>query len=337
MGFQELPEGQVITAAFKSITVFEARGIMLESGAVEAANGSCAGVAYRIAASASVNAACQALLSDSYSDDEEEWKNKRKCSGPFILISVGPTDEYTCHFGWIRSEADGSITTHDAFPALRGELSRREDLILPRLRSALTCVMNESDQYVALRKIENTRVGLTKEGVTVRNIRIDFHAEGYASFKLDQNVLRDRLSKSIRLADTLSPKASGLFALGLDETDEFKKFMCFFLALEVETHAVFGKIDQAASLQRMVHGSAILRNSIVQLLERQSKTLSNLFDRFVWCATFSWSNVTDADVDQFRALKNARDNIAHGTTSHPPPGFARMAEKLAHKVFWQPK
>lgn len=335
MGFQQLSEGQVIVATFTSITVFEARGIVLDPAVVETAHGSCAGTQYNIAVASSVNAACQELLSDVYVDDEEQWRKDRKCSGPFVLVSVGPTEECTCETGWHKVETNGSITTYDAFPALSGVLSRREDLILPRVRSALSCVMNEGDLSVALQRIERSSSGVTKQGITIHNLRLESHVQGYVSRRLDQAVLRERLAESMRLACTLNPKASGLFALGLGEADEFKKFMYFFLALEIETHAIFGKIDQTASLQQLLSDSEVTKESTFRLLEQQAKQLRNLFDRFVWCATFAWSNVTDADVDQFRSLKQARDDIAHGTISQPPVGYADLAERLAHKVLWE--
>jgi len=60
----------------------------------------------------------------------------------------------------------------------------------------------------------------------------------------------------------------------------------------------------------------------------------NLFDRFVQCATCAWPLLVDDDIKLFKALKNARDAIAHGSASEPPVGFARQAELLAHKVLW---
>ncbi len=128
---------------------------------------------------------------------------------------------------------------------------------------------------------------------------------------------------------------SRLFSLGLGEEDEFKKFLYFFLALEIETHAVFGRIDHPTALNELFRGAARTRESTLLLLQRQADQLRNLYDRFVWCAASVWKNLRDEDVAQFKSLKQARDDIAHGTISEPPQGFARQAEQLAHKVLWQ--
>lgn len=169
MGFLELLEAGDISVPFVSITVYEARGVALALATVEVSTGIVAGVAYRLAVGTSVNEACTALNADVFTDNEEVWRKEKKSGGPFVLIQLGPTDEFQCSNGRARTEQDGSVTTPD---------------------------------------------------------------------------------------------------------------------------------------------------------------------RFVWCASCNWPTLDESDLVQFKAIKGARDDIAHASASEPPLGFARQVERLAHKVLW---
>lgn len=54
-------------------------------------------------------------------------------------------------------------------------------------------------------------------------------------------VLVAGLQDTVLSAPRINIKAARFFSLGMAE-DDLKKFLYFFLALEVETHAVFGRI-----------------------------------------------------------------------------------------------
>ena len=122
MGFKTIPEGHSIVAKFSSVTVLEARGITVDAQGAKAVRGNAANVEYGIAISASLNDACKALMGDNYAEVEDEWKQEYKCIGPFVLVSIGPTNDFTCSSGWSKEEQDGSLTTFDSFPGLREEL-----------------------------------------------------------------------------------------------------------------------------------------------------------------------------------------------------------------------
>lgn len=334
MGFREFAVGESVAAAFSSVTVYEARGIALATGTTHVTAGTVANVAYRLAASPSVNEGCLALLNDTFTDNEEEWRVEKKCQGPFVLVQVGPTAEHTCSNGRLKTEADGSTTTFDCFPAVRAELAQLETQALPAILSALTCALNEDDKYVVLRKVVRASAGRTSTGLLVRDIRIELQAEAHTAYNLPLAGLMQKLEAAKSIAPNLNPKASRFFALGLGEDDQLKKFLYFFLAIEVETHAAFGRIDHEAGIKKLTSTTTSQRESTVHLLRTQADQLRNLYDRFVWCAACTWTNLPEADVVQFKKLKQARDNIAHGSTSEPPTGFARSAELLARKILW---
>ena len=337
MGFRKFAEGEAIAATFSSVTVYEARGITLPVGLVEVSDGRVAGLDYKLAAAASVNDACVALLADTFTEDEDAWKKENKCQGPFVLVLLGPTQEHKCTSGSIKYEEDGSATTYDCFPGVRMELAQLESRALAPIVSGLSCVLNEESRYVALRKITRASAGRTKDEIILHDLRMEIRAEMYTSYNLANPQLAEKLNLAKSLTTTLNPKASRFFALGLAEEDQLKRFLYFFLALEVETHATFGRIDHAANLARLLNDKTARTQSTTKLLSAQVDNLKNLHDRFVWCATCILHVLDDADISQFKALKAARDDIAHGSASEPPLGFARQAELLAHKILWSAK
>ena len=337
MGFREFAEAEAITATFSSVTVYEARGVTIPIDTAVASNGSVAGVNYKLAAAASVNDACIALIADTFTENEDEWRKENKTQGPFVLVLLGPSQEHSCKNGRIKLEADGSVTTYDCFPGVRLELAQLELRALAPIVSGLSCVLNEESGYVTLRKLARASAGRTKDGLLIHDIRMEFRAEMYTSYNLANPQLEEKLSLARSLTSSLNHKAARFFALGLAEDDQLKRFLDFFLALEVETHATFGRIDHAASLARLLDRKTERSQSASGLIGRQVEGLKNLYDRFVWCAACVWLKLSDGDIAQFKALKGARDDIAHGSASEPPVGFAMQAELLAHKVLWSAK
>lgn len=334
MGFRKFAEDETIAATFSSVNVYEARGITLPNGLVELSGGKVADLDYKLAIAESVNDACVALVADTFTQDEVEWRKENKCKGPFVLVLLGPTQEHTCTNGSIKHEEDGSATTYDCFPGVRMELAQLESRALAPIVSALSCVLNEESRYVALRKITRALAGRTNKGVILHDMRMEARGEFYTSYNLANPQLADKLKHAKDLTSTLNPKASRFFALGLAEEDQLKRFLYFFLALEVETHATFGRIDHAANLARLLNDKTARAPSLTKLLSARVDNLKSLQDRFVWCATCVWQKLDDSDILQFKTLKCARNDIAHGSTSEPPLGFARQAELLAHKVLW---
>ena len=294
--------------------------------------GRVAGADYRIAIAQSVNDGCKKLTGDNFDESEPEWRKRVKSNGPFLLIAVGPTDFVECSAGRLMRHDDGSITTYDCFPHLRTSLRAMEDRVLPPVLAAATCALNEPDHYVALRRLERASYARCSDGASLHDIRIDVKAEAYVSRLLDDAALSTRLSEVVGRAPTLNQRAARFFALGLAEDDQLKRFLYFFLALEVETHAVFGRIDHQAQAARLLSGTTLPSTTTLNLIGAQVTALTSLFDRFAWCSACTWTDLQEADIALFKKLKAARDAIAHGRASEPPADYASSAEVLARKL-----
>jgi hypothetical protein len=332
MGFRPLAAGESVSAAFVSLLVYETRGIALQSPTPLVTTGSVAGVNYRFGIGSALNETCHAVSGDAYVDDENTWKTKKGTNGPFLIVQIGPTPVYTITSGRIQSASDGSITTYESFPAVRNDLTALEAAALPRLATSLSCTLGAPDQYLELRKLDRVCVGRTDTGHTLHDLRIVVSADAYVSRGTPPEVIAAGLQDTVALAPQINVRSARFFTLGIEEDDDLKKFLYFFLALEVETHAVFGRIDHARAVQQLLNPDSYPVPAAQALLMRQSEQIRNLFDRFVWNAACAWSGITEADVQQFKQLKTARDEIAHGTIAKPPDGYARKAQQLARKV-----
>lgn len=336
MGFRDRIESGDLAARFISVTVYEARGITLPDGFAEMRQARVAGTDYRIALSKGINSGCQRLIGDDFTESEPEWLKEVKTTGPFVLVAVGPTDFIECEAGRMMRMPDGSITTYDSFPYLRETLKSLEDRVLPPVIAALTLALNEPERSVALRKLARASAGQTPDGTSIHDIRLDVRGELTVSLALGETQAIEILTASVERASMLHQRAAKYFALGTAEDDQLKKFLFFFLSLEVETHAVFGRLDHTVALHSQVlrNGKSAPRTSTAALITRDIAKWENLYDRFVWCATCVWLHLVDDDIKLFKELKNARDAIAHGRATEPPVSFARQAELLAHKVLW---
>jgi hypothetical protein len=134
----------------------------------------------------------------------------------------------------------------------------------------LTVALNQPDHYVSLRKLMRTSAGRTVERTSVHDIRIDLRAEVVVSRGLTEAQASALLDASIDKAPRLHQRAARYFALGAAEDDQLKKFLFFFLSLEVETHAVFKRINHFAMAKAFVvpNESGLPRASAVALLAR---------------------------------------------------------------------
>lgn len=332
MGLRPFNEGETVSASFWSIFVFEARGITLQVGSVQVASGIIADVNYRVAAGAKLNETSLALCNDVFAESEEEWAKEKKCSGPYLLLQFGPTRTYCISDGQIKHEDDGSLTTYQSFPDLRSDLALLESNALAPVLTSLSCQLGEPGRIVEFVKLDRTSVGQTTSGQWIHDRRFEFSSRAYVSQSLSSADLAANLQAAADLAKRLNVKAARHYALGLGEEDELKKFLYFFLALEIQTHAVFGRVDHAKYLSASIGSGWQPASTAAQLLQRQTKQLRGLFDRFVWCAATTWTTIDESDISIFKSLKEVRDNIAHGSISEPPAGNSGLAQRLARKV-----
>jgi hypothetical protein len=333
MGFQIMAEGDFLEACFHELHVFEMRGLVLGCDAGQQISGEIAGIPYQVGFGDSLNAICQNLVGDRFTDDEAHWVTERKANPPFGVIHLGPTAYYQCKAAFWKKEEDGSITTVDSFSGYRDEIAKQEAAVLPPLLAALECSFSANRHPVRFVPIEEARYGISKEGETVRNFR--FHASGTlsASTGISPDDFSSTLNRAVRTASALDPRVAKFMHLGFQENDQLKKFLNFFLSIEIETHAVYKTIDHSKFLSDFVTSpSGDMQKTVTAFFSNQHAKVTSLKERFIWCVLCVWKHLNDDDVALFGRLKKTRDDIAHGNISAVPPGATQDAENLVVRL-----
>ena len=331
VGFRPMEASDAFPATFSSITSFEVQGFTPETDDVKTLVGTVAGHSYRLAVGKSVNAVCRALVNDDLAAGEAEWAKEQRSTPPYVLVLLGPTSLHSCSSGHIKVN-DASTTTYDGFPQARAELRSIEAKVLPGLVSALSFAFNGPDRAVKFRFLTRDAFGRTPDGRLVHDVRLELRASAYGSHAISSAELETLLDRVSRLALRANPKVTRFFHLALSEEDALKRFLYFFLAIEIETHATFASIDHTAKMTTLVRGDVRLKLATEEFFNAQRERLVALKDRFVWCAMCAWTNLTDYDIELFKSLKKIRDDIAHGSITAPPESAVMSAQKLAEKL-----
>jgi len=332
MGFRPISDGEVVTGIFCSINVYQVRGITTDTRALGPNLGQVDGIIYKVGAGSSINSICQELLGEDFAKDEDDWQKSTKSAPPYLVVVFGPTQEYEASGRNYIKSSDDEMVTYDSFHEAKVELKRQEDIVLPRLLPAFSCCFSSADQPVRFLPIERAVAGKTGEGKTINDIRLTGSATAYTSRRVDNAEIKASLSGAIELTGKVKVKVARFHHLALNEDDLLKKFLYFFLAIEIETHATFAAIDHTQMLSDILAPPQRVTASTKNLFDEQRRNWKAVKDRFVWCVVCVWPALSDSDVDEFTKIKDIRDSIAHGRISVPPEWAVTSAERLADKL-----
>ena len=331
MGFRPLFQGGSISAKFHTLHVYQVQGFTVDEPNLPARTGAIAGRSYQLALGASVNAICRTLVSDDLTDSEQEWQKVHKCTPPYLVIHLGPTEEHG--FAGTHAKVDEpAIHTYDGFPRARVELHAWGQEVLPSLLAGLASSFSLHEQPVKFVPTDRAFYGITSDGRTVLDTRLTLSASGYGSTRLPAEQAAERLASAMEIASGMKQKVARFFHLALHEDDPLKRFLYFFLSIEIETHATFSTIDHARQISSLVLPPAHAAATTQAFFDGQRQKWTNLNDRFVWCVLCAWPHLSDSDADEFKRLKTIRDEIAHGFLATPPVDAVRAVEKLAAKL-----
>jgi hypothetical protein len=331
MGFNRIPVDGAVSAAFHALHVFSVQGFTVSGEQVVVKDGRAAGVDYRIGCGASVNAVCRSLLGHQFTEDEAEWARDRRANAPYLVVHLGLTAIHTSTQGFVKNEG-GDIISYDMFGQAREDLHRLEARVLPPVEMALSVAFVGVAPPIRIFPSDVARFGLTAEGVTVHDFRMTGSATAYVSRPIDVTQLESHLNRVAELSARVNKRVATFFRLGRRDDDELKRFLYFFLAMEVETHRVFKSVSRKDHLRNVATYDARIGAAAEQLLQHKADNWVNLADLFVWCVASVWRHLDLDDVREFQRLKKIRDDIAHGNIAQPPTGSAAAAEALATKL-----
>lgn len=331
MGFRRMHAGEKLTASFHTLHVFAIEGLTTDSVTPITKEGKVAGVSFTAGIGNSLNALSTAIVAGEFTDDEAKFAEDHKCAPPFLMVHIGPTSAAECVGGWIKEEATG-ITTYDQFGKQKSILLESDSAVIPALVASLSSRFGSHSSSVKFRSVRRAVYGITTEGRTLHDIRISMSAELSVSNRIDGADLVSNLDASLQLAAKIERKVARFYHLALEERDSLKRFLYFFLAIEIETHQAYKRLEPKSFSQTLVSIPVRLSKSLPGFLEEHVARSKTLGDRFVWCSICLWSEISDADIAEFRRLKKVRDAIAHGEIASPPLEAVRSVEALAAKL-----
>jgi len=331
MGYHRLSDSEKFRARFHYLLVYEARGFFIDGNALAVHTGAIEQRTFRCAAGNSVNAICRSLVDDDFIEDEGEWSKEHRCTSPYLVVHLGPTSEHAVEGSHIKFDGQ-VIHTYDGFPSARAELREWEAVVAPPLLAGLASSFSLHDHSVKFVPMDRAFFGVTNDGRTTIDMRVEASGTGYAATHIAQEEANERAVSAIQIASGMRRKVAQFIHLALEEDDLLKRFLYFFLAVEIETHATFATINHAEHLARLVSGLEHAAPTAQVFLDSQRQKWTSLADRFVWCVLCRWHHVSDADVEEFKRLKTIRDQISHGALTVPSTSSVMAMEKLATKL-----
>jgi hypothetical protein len=328
MGFRPPKSGAVVSGTFCRLDVYAVRGFTIDVPALDPVSASFNGVTCRFSIGSSVNAICQKLCSDNYTEDEGQWRKDKKCAPPYLVVLFGPTREHKAKEPYTK-EIDKSLICYDSFQQARMDLKEMSKIALPRLLSVLAKEFSLNHRVTRFVPQGAAVVGRTSTGTTIHDFRLEGSASAYASFPLEEADVARRLETAAKVATEINPKVAYLYSMGMNESDNLNKFLFQFLSIEIQTHETFKRISKVERDSALRMPPERLMKAANRLKRSQRDDWKPLIDRFVLCSILIWHHLDDEDVDEFARLKARRDNIAHGTISDLTAADVRAAEKLA--------
>lgn len=330
MGFQPIREGEAVEVKFHSLHVFSVRGFDLKEGDAVSTGASVAGTDCTVAVGGSVNQISNSICGDDYVEDEADWEKEHKCTPPYAVIHIGPTSSHTATHGYVKVDGN-KMLTYDCFAVAKDDLRELEAKALPSIEMALACAFSTQPNTVRFIFVDRTVFGITPVSQVFCDIVVTSTGVGYAPNRLTAEEVSSGIQQIERLANLVDPRVSQFFQLGLRDKDSLKRFLYYFLAIEIDVHSCFRRsaIDQHVA-NGLVFDSRVSSSLSKLIANRDNWT--GLADRFIWCVVSAWKHLCDDDIAEFKRLKKIRDDIAHGNISTAAEIDVVAVEKLALKI-----
>lgn len=333
IGYKPIRAGEPITAAFHMLVVYKVTGFALSNSEnIRFDNESLRGVNFTLMLGNSVNELSQDLSKGNFVKEEDEWAEERGAAPPYVMVHIGPTEEFSTTEGyWKRS--DEVILTYFSFDEAQAALQDLANRLLPTLLSSLTVRFSKPLGTVAFEHVDRTIYGITPDGVTIRDLRVSgMLPKVTLSRRIELARGESLVRQSLILGKRIDQRAAEFFHLGLEETDPIKKFLYFFLSMEIYTHTTFKKVKHSQCADSILTVPTRVRSIGDTFFANQQADLKNVGDRFTWCAICKWDGLEDDDVRKFKELLKLRNDIAHGNAADVPPDVVKSAQALASKI-----
>jgi hypothetical protein len=332
IGFEKIPEDTPLEVRFHSLNVYEIRGITSNNESpLNPDDLKREKSEISVSIGDSLNAVCRKLTGDDFADDEEKWRDERKSKPPYLMVLTSLPESAVCSTGYWKKETD-SIVTHDCFTASKEALLQLEKEKTTSFVTGLSAALSTPDNPVIFIPIARKVYGTTPDNLTVRDIRFTGSAEIYVARPFAHETLTSSIDAALNTNDNIHSKVGYFFDLAIREKDNLKKFLYYFLVIEVHTHQVFKSLDYPSLFSTLNNVPDRVKSEATNLLITYQADAKNLSHRFIWCTLLKWEDITDEDIKQFKILKKIRDKIYHGEEVDMKNLPLSQAQKLALKL-----
>ncbi len=330
-GFSKLSDNECVSGRFHALHIYEVVGAILDVSALAPVSASIDDIHYQVSIGSDINEISRNLAGYDLVENQNAWQREHNCAPPYLIVHLGATKVHNA-FGCYVKEQGKEIITQNRFAAAKEELKEQGKTVLPRLLSAFSAIFSTAKCPISFKHVDHEVFGKTDDGKCIYDLRFLFSGAATISSSIKAEDLQSRISQSIDLIGKMNMKSARFYHLGLGEDDSLKKFLFFFLAIEIQTHSVFKNIAHEDGLSALLTPPKRAINSTKALFKVRNDYMKSLHDRFVWCVLCVWKDLTDLDVETFTELRRVRDDIAHGSISIPPKGAVANVQDLATKL-----
>lgn len=331
MGYKRLGLSERLSAKFTRLDVFSIQGITLGVPSVPPVTGVIDDISFKVGIGSSVNEICMDLVDEEFVEDELLWREDARSMPPFLVLCLGPTEEFVASGGFFKEDC-GDIETYDSFSAVKLELQIKFDKVVPSLLTSLSRSFENEGIYPCVIHKAKSINGRTPDGRKVNDWNLEIRGAVCSVMEINKERSSEILKHSVEKIGSLDEDFAKNFYEASCESDPLKRFLSFFWALERIIHISFEKIDHKAAVSRLLLEFPKMSKSGRELLGEHRKSWSNIRQKFIWCSLQKWVHLTDEDVEKFVELKEVRDKISHGRLSAPDAASIKNIEDFVLRV-----
>jgi len=299
MGFESIPESEKIEAYFKSLKIYQVKGLDFDKSSPLSPNLlKQISDNFSFSIGTSVNELCKTLLNDDFVDDEEKWESKNNVKPPYLMVLTQLNEVSICEQGFWQHQ-NNNIITHNCFSQTKQEVQEIVQKEISKLITSLTITFSSFSESIFFSCIYETVFANTNYNKYLVDKRFNIlQAYGYASTRPSIEEISNQIKNADKLSQNIHDRVAYFFEIATQEKDKLKQFLYYFLAIEIHIQKLFKKekekLDNSSLFNFLINDKA------------------NLLDKLVWCYSLKYNQIEETDINNFKSIKECRDNISHG-------------------------
>lgn len=191
----------------------------------------------------SVNSAAQMAVGHNFTENEAEWQSEKKCTPPYLVIHFGPTREYTATPRHMKKSQE-NIVTYNAFAREKKSLHSGTESTLHSLVSSTLCSIHNNPYHCEIHKVDSCTFGITDDNMILSDVSISANMLGYQSHEISPTTSKQLLDNAMCIHKETDSSCLNFIYMAEQETDNIKKFLYFWLAIEIYTNSTFKRVDK---------------------------------------------------------------------------------------------